>query len=98
MDKVMVLNDQDNVATCLTDVKAKDSVEVTVAGSRRQITLAEDIPFGHKFAVAPIAAGEEVLKYGEVIGVASVPIAAGQYVHVHNVESMRARGDKGGNR
>ncbi len=95
MDKVMVLNDQDNVATCLTDLSARDTVEVAVAGGRQEITLVDDIRFGHKFAVKDIAGGEEVLKYGEVIGVASIPISVGQYVHVHNVESVRARGDKG---
>ena len=96
MDKVMVLNNRDNVATCLTDLDAADTVEVTVAGGRQEITLVDDVPFGHKFAVKDIADGEKVLKYGEVIGVASIPISVGQYVHVHNVESVRARGDKGG--
>lgn len=95
MDKVMVLNDQDNVATCLTDLNARDTVEITVSGERQEITLVDDIQFGHKFAVKDIADGAEILKYGEVIGIASIPIAAGQYVHVHNVESVRARGDKG---
>ena len=44
-------------------------------------------------AARAIAAGEPVLKYGEVIGLASQDIAPGQWVHVHNVESARARGD-----
>jgi altronate dehydratase small subunit len=35
-----------------------------------------------------------VIKYAEVIGVASRPISVGEHVHVHNVESVRARGDK----
>jgi altronate dehydratase small subunit len=95
MDKVMVLNDLDNVATCLTDLNARDMVEVAVSGGRQEITLVDDIQFGHKFAIKDIASGAEILKYGEVIGVASIPISAGQYVHVHNVESVRARGDKG---
>lgn len=96
MAKVVVLNERDNVATCLIDLKAADVVDVAVSESRQQITLAGDISFGHKFAVAAIAAGEEILKYGEVIGVASTAIAVGEYVHVHNVESVRARSDKGG--
>ena len=48
------------------------------------------IPFGHKIAVAPMDAGEPVVKYGEVIGFATSPIRAGQHVHVHNVRSDRA--------
>jgi altronate dehydratase small subunit len=96
MDKVIVLNDQDNVATCLANLKPKDTVEVAVAGKRQSVTISDDVPFGHKIAVKEIADGEKILKYGEVIGVASIPISTGQHVHVHNVESVRGRGDKGG--
>ena len=49
------------------------------------------IPFGHKIAVAAMAAGAPVIKYGEVIGVATAEIRPGQHVHVHNVRSDRAR-------
>lgn len=35
----------------------------------------------------------EVIKYGEIIGKASVEIRKGQHVHVHNLESLRGRGD-----
>jgi altronate hydrolase len=43
------------------------------------------IPRGHKMAVAPIAEGEPVRKYGQIIGFASKSIAPGQWVHEHNV-------------
>ena len=39
---------------------------------------------GHKFATAPIAVGEPIRKFGQIIGFASQPIAPGQWVHVHN--------------
>lgn len=48
------------------------------------------IPAGHKIALAPVAAGEVVLKYGQPIGVASRAIAAGEHVHVHNLEMAQA--------
>jgi altronate dehydratase small subunit len=38
--------------------------------------------------------GDSIIKYGEVIGVATREIAPGQHVHVHNLESRRGRGDK----
>jgi altronate hydrolase len=41
---------------------------------------------GHKMATAVIAKGEPVKKFGQVIGFASQPIAAGDWVHEHNVE------------
>jgi altronate hydrolase len=49
-------------------------------------TASERVPRGHKMAIAPIAAGEPVRKFGQIIGFASKPIAPGQWVHEHNVE------------
>jgi altronate hydrolase len=45
----------------------------------------ERVPRGHKMAIAAIAEGEPVRKYGQIIGFASKPIAPGQWVHEHNV-------------
>lgn len=42
---------------------------------------------GHKYALRPIAAGENVVKYGMPIGRATEPIAPGEHVHVHNVRT-----------
>lgn len=94
MDKAVVMKVADNVATCLWDLAAGEDVFVAVEGERRSVTLKDNIPFGHKLALTDIEAGGRVVKYAEVIGVASRPIAAGEHVHVHNVESVRARGDK----
>ena len=44
------------------------------------------IPKGHKMAVVPVAMGEPILKFGQIIGFASAPIAPGDWVHEHNVE------------
>lgn len=93
MRKIVVLSDADNVATCLADLDADTHIEVTVDGETRSITVRDAIPFGHKLAIRPLAVGADVLKYGEVIGRASEAIEPGQWVHVHNVESVRARGD-----
>ncbi|WP_342133058.1 UxaA family hydrolase [Hydrogenophaga sp. OTU3427] len=43
------------------------------------------IPPGHKLAARAIAPGEAVRRYGQVIGFATQPIAAGQHVHTHNL-------------
>ena len=45
----------------------------------------QDIPAGHKIAVAAVAAGQPVLKYGQVIGVATEAIPPGSHVHIHNL-------------
>lgn len=91
-------NEADNVAVVFSE-EAKAGSTVTVkdkAGRSSEMTLRTDIPFGHKFALRMIKAGEHVLKYGESLGVASADISAGEHVHVHNLESERGRGDLAG--
>jgi altronate hydrolase len=45
----------------------------------------DPIPAGHKLALAAIAAGETIRRYGQAMGRASRPIEPGQHVHTHNV-------------
>lgn len=83
------LKDDDNVAVCLHAVTAASEL---VFGDLH-VHAAADIPQGHKIALRPISVGERVVKYGQSIGKASIPIQTGEHVHVHNVESIRGRGD-----
>ena len=94
MDKTVVMKATDNVATCLADMRKGEEAVVKIDTDTRSVTLKGDIPFGHKVALTDIAAGGEITKYAETIGIASQSIAAGEHVHIHNVESVRARGDK----
>ena len=48
------------------------------------VTAVERVPRGHKMALAPIAEGEPIRKFGQIIGFAAKPIAPGQWVHEHN--------------
>ena len=50
-------------------------------------TLTKRVGLGHKIAVRPIAKGEAVRKYGQIIGFASSDIPVGGHVHVHNVSA-----------
>ena len=72
------LTDTDNVGIALRNL---DSAE-TIDG----ITLVNDVPRGHKLALQAIAKGEKVIKYAQLIGYASVDIAAGDHIHTHNIE------------
>ena len=85
----MVLNLRDNVAVALRDLKAGEEVEVTSGREVLVVQLLSNVPFGHKFALAEIKEGEQVVKYGEVIGIATRDIRRGEHVHVHNVRSAR---------
>lgn len=93
MVRAIVLNGGDNVATLIDPGKEGDSVSLLGEGSG-SIRLACDIAFGHKLATRRIASGDTILKYGKVIGQATRDIATGEHVHVHNVEALRARGDR----
>jgi len=90
---IKVVEPEDNVGTFLRDATAGETVEIPVGDRVRSVTLNDDIPFGHKVALHDIGEGDEVLKYGTSIGYASEDIAAGDWVHVHNVESNYGRGD-----
>jgi altronate dehydratase small subunit len=93
MKKAIVMDSKDNVATLLADVDANDVVEVVQRDGATEFKVQEKIQFGHKFAMDAIKKGQNVVKYGEVIGQATGDIAKGRHVHVHNVESLRGRGD-----
>lgn len=85
----LVLHRDDNVAVALTNLRRGQEVSVSVDGGVLTVVLVDDIPFGHKFAIRDIPTGGFVVKYGEVIGVATRPIKVGEHVHVHNVKSTR---------
>jgi len=88
------IKDEDNVATLFCEAVALQVVQVRDRQGRVQpLTLLQDIPYGHKVAVAHIRKGKPVTKYGEQIGVATCDIRPGEHVHVHNIESTRGRGD-----
>lgn len=76
------LHPDDNVA-CLLRAHARSEVPVMAEGAGP--ALAEPVPSGHKIALAAIAAGQPVVKYGAVIGQATQDIAPGYHVHLHNL-------------
>jgi altronate dehydratase small subunit len=88
MKKAMRIDPKDNTATALSDIEAREKV-ILVSKSEQvgEVTAKQAIPLGHKLALASIGKGDKVLKYGEVIGLATQLINEGDYVHIHNVES-----------
>jgi altronate hydrolase len=73
----------DNVAVALADLT--EGTEVTV--DNQTVTLRQAIGRGHKFALIPIAKGENVVKYGLPIGHALADIAPGEHIHSHNTRT-----------
>ena len=83
----IILHQHDNVATTRRTLKKGASV---VVGDSR-VKLRQTIPGGHKVALVSINAGEQLVKYGQIIGFAKTAIEPGDWVHTHNVE-LRAVG------
>ncbi|MDR1603391.1 MAG: altronate dehydratase family protein [Gracilibacteraceae bacterium] len=81
--KALRFNDLDNVAVVLDGLQAGD--QILVNDQPAAISAGEGVPVGHKIALAAIAAGEPVCKYGHLIGLATEHIPAGGYVHSHNL-------------
>jgi len=86
MGKAVLVNEQDNVVTLVSDVKKGEDVIYRVGSGTKQIKSGEDIPYGHKVALSQIAKGGGIIKYGEAIGRASSDITPGQWVHTHNTD------------
>jgi len=90
----LVANGKDNVAVLLDSADSGDAV--TLLDRKLEtvdsVVVREPVRRFHKIAIREIADGESIVKLGEVIGRATHPIACGDHVHVHNVESARLSG------
>jgi altronate dehydratase small subunit len=80
---LLKLAPQDNVAVALRLLHAGEALALDGIA----LAVDRDIAVGHKLAARDISAGETILKYNCPIGVATRDIAAGAYVHTHNVAS-----------
>ena len=76
--RALRLNEHDNVMVAVDEIRPGES---PAAGPMAR----ERVPKGHKIATTAIELGAPVLKFGQIIGFASKPIAAGEWVHEHNV-------------
>jgi altronate hydrolase len=83
LPSLLVLHPQDSVAVARTAIAAGALLALPDGSA---IEAMSDIPAGHKIALRDVAADAPVLKYGQLIGVATRDIAAGEHVHTHNLE------------
>jgi (2R)-sulfolactate sulfo-lyase subunit alpha len=87
---VLVHKEGDLVGVAVQDVAA-GRIRVVYMDSDREVEVEalEEIPLGHKLALADVEAGAAVIEYGVRIGIATEPIGRGRLVHVHNLRSAR---------
>jgi altronate dehydratase len=88
--KAVIMTAADSVAIALDDLAPGDRVKIRsllqeVVG---ELEVSDSVPYGHKLSLKPIAKGSEVIKDGEVIGIASQSISRGEHVHIHNIVSL----------
>ena len=81
--KAIKIHANDNVAVAIESIKKE---EAFVVEGKEYVAKAE-IPAGHKIAILPIEADENIIKYGFPIGHAKTKIEVGEHVHSHNVKS-----------
>jgi len=83
-EKLHLIKKGDNVAVALTGLKVDECVHI----EDLSVTVKDDIPAGHKIALAKIKKEEKVIKYGFPVGRADKEIEIGQHVHTHNVKTL----------
>jgi altronate hydrolase len=76
--RTLRLHGEDNVLVAIDAAQAGDRL----SGG---LVAAGKVPRGHKLASRAIAAGEAIVKFGQIIGFAAIAIECGTWVHEHNV-------------
>ena len=78
MYNIITLNIKDNVAVAPMNIPINSVINP-------ELKSLDQIPFGHKIALKKIKKNNYIFKYGQIIGIASKEIAAGEHVHSHNL-------------
>jgi len=81
--RLILLSPQDNCLIAAARLEAGTEVEI----EGESVTLSKAIDLGHKVARGPLAKDDKVLRYGAVIGHVTGPVARGEHLHTHNLES-----------
>jgi (2R)-sulfolactate sulfo-lyase subunit alpha len=87
----LVHEKKDTVGVAVVDVKAGQTLEGRSLDSNEKVSAkaSMDIPLGHKIALKDFKPGDDIIKYGVVVGRVVQPIKTGEHVHVHNVKTKR---------
>lgn len=79
------LHGRDQVAIARCSLTPGTLITLDGQGGEGRILVRQTVPAGHKLALADIASGEPVRRYGQIIGFATREIRAGEHVHMHNL-------------
>jgi hypothetical protein len=83
MSAVIRLDRRDNVAVAARPLVAGEAIEIDDIS----LTVPQPIALGHKIALVALRADDKVFKFGMPIGSMTANAAAGDWVHIHNMQS-----------
>ncbi len=89
-DTVFVRSADSHDNTSRESSSSPDSQAVAVVPANDSLQARQNIRKFHKIALADLGVGEQIVRDGYVIGMASHPIKRGDWVHIHNLKSQRA--------
>lgn len=90
MINALKISEKDNVVVLIENIKKGDVVDYKdLDGTEKTLTALTDTKIYHKIADRDINKGENIIKYGEHIGVSTKDIKKGEHVHVENTEGQR---------
>lgn len=84
----LLMDEKDNVVTCVTEVAAGQDVVYRKGQEFCTVKAEENIPYCHKVALVDLKKGDEVIKYGESLGVMTEDAAKGYWVSHNNLVSV----------
>ena len=84
----LLMDPSDNVVTCVTEISKGTEAVYRRGNEICTVTAEEDIPFCHKIALKTFEEGEDVLKYGEMIGRTTAPVEKGHLIDHSNIVSV----------
>jgi (2R)-sulfolactate sulfo-lyase subunit alpha len=91
MHKALAHNQGDDVAVAVAPISEGEEILVLYVDDegKQVVRVRADVPYGHKIALQPLAAGDPVLEYSTQVAVARTNIEEGDYVHTHNIKTAR---------
>ena len=83
MEKMIRINEKDNVAVALAPIGEGESFSFGDVS----VTALEPVPQGHKITLTDLGEGENVIKYGFPIGHTTQAVKKGSWIHTHNMRT-----------
>ena len=80
---IIKINKIDNIVIAIEDISKKEKIYF----DSKELIIQNEVAQGHKIASKNIFEGENIIKYGHVIGHAISNINAGEWIHSHNMKT-----------